>query len=90
MSNLSTNEKLALMSEVQQIIVDYLEDQKSINEDALKAYDQQIIQDGDPEIRRMRENEAIKLRDRVNELKKHISVVKRMFPDGIKKNQKTS
>lgn len=82
MAELTTKEKLDLMNEVKTNIVDYLEEQKSINEDALKAYDNQPIQESDPEIRRMREREAIKLRDRVSELKKHIAVVKRMYPDG--------
>lgn len=82
MAELTTKEKLDLMSEIKKNIVDYMEEQKSINEDALKAYENQPIQESDPEIRRMREREAIKLRDRVSELKKHIAVVKRMYPDG--------
>lgn len=63
-------------------ILDYLEQQKGINEDALKAYDENAIQDSDNEIRRMREREAIKLRDRIYELKRHIEVIKRMYPTG--------
>lgn len=61
-------------------IIEYLEKEKSINEDALQAYDQNAIQDSDNEIRRMREREAIKLRDRIYELKRHIEVIKRMYP----------
>ena len=61
-------------------IVEYLEEQKSINEDALKAYEPMIIQDSDAEIRNMREREAIKIRDRITELKRHISVIKKMYP----------
>lgn len=63
-------------------ILEYLEKEKSINEDALKAYDENAIQDSDNEIRRMREREAIKLRDRIYELKRHIEVIKRMYPTG--------
>jgi hypothetical protein len=63
-------------------ILDYLNEQKSINEDSLKAYDENAIQDSDNEIRRMREREAIKLRDRIYELKRHIEVIKRMYPTG--------
>lgn len=63
-------------------ILEYLEKEKSINEDALKAYDDNAIQDSDNEIRRMREREAIKLRDRIYELKRHIEVIKRMYPAG--------
>lgn len=61
-------------------ILDYLREQKSINEDALLAYDNQLMEQ-DPEIRRMREREAIKLRDRIYELKRHIEVIKKMYPD---------
>jgi hypothetical protein len=62
-------------------IIEYLETEKSINEDALAAYEPKPIQDDDAEIRRMREKEAIKLRDRITELKRHIAVIKRMFPN---------
>jgi hypothetical protein len=61
-------------------ILEYLDKEKSINEDALKAYEPQPIQDTDPEIRVMRERERIKLMDRIYELKRHIEVIKRMYP----------
>jgi hypothetical protein len=70
-----------ILIEMRDTIVEYLETEKSINEDALAAYEPKPIQDDDPEIRRMREKEAIKLRDRITELKRHISVIKRMFPN---------
>lgn len=79
MSSLKTEEKLILMNDVTGVIISYLEEQKEINEEALKAYDLPI-QDGDSEIRQMREREAIKIRDRISELKRHISVIKKMFP----------
>ncbi len=63
-------------------ILDYLENEKSINEDALRAYEDGPIQDTDSEIRIMREKERIKLRDRIYELKRHIEVIKRMYPNG--------
>lgn len=63
-------------------IVEYLEKEKGINEDALQAYEPSSIPDSDNEIRRMREREAIKLRDRIFELKRHIEVIKRMYPNG--------
>lgn len=78
---MDTEEKLALMAEIKQTIVDYLQDEVKINTDALKAYEgDQTIQDQDATIRRMRETEAIKLRDRIYELNRHIAVIKRMFP----------
>jgi hypothetical protein len=79
---LTTKEKIDLMKEVNKIVVDYLMEQKDICEDALKAYEPLPIQDSDPEVRRMRETEAIKLRDRSSELKRHIAVIKRMVPNG--------
>tara|TARA_R110002126_G_scaffold174495_1_gene323068 strand:- start:340 stop:576 length:237 start_codon:yes stop_codon:yes gene_type:complete len=69
-----------ILIEMRDNIVEYLEEQKSINEDALKAYEPMIIQDSDAEIRNMREREAIKIRDRITELKRHISVIKKMYP----------
>lgn len=73
-----TNYKILI--EMRDKIIEYLEEQKSINEDALMAYEPQPIQDSDAEMRIMREKEAIKLRDRSMELKRHISVIKRMYP----------
>jgi hypothetical protein len=61
-------------------IIDYLEKEKSINEDALKAYEPQVIPEDNEAIRVMREKERIKINDRVYELKRHIEVIKRMYP----------
>lgn len=69
-------------SKLKSRILEYLEKEKSINEDALKAFEPNLIQDDDAEIRRMRERERIKLMDRVYELKRHIEVIKRMYPNG--------
>lgn len=69
-----------ILTDMKNNIVEYLENQKGINEDALRAYDD-TIKDTDSEIRMMREREAIKLRDRIYELKRHIEVIKRMYPN---------
>lgn len=69
-----------IINTMKNTIVEYLEGEKKINEDALKAYDNPIIPDSDTEVRRMREREAIKLRDRITELSRHIEVIKRMYP----------
>lgn len=69
-----------ILIEMRDTIIAYLEEEKSICEDALKAYEPQIIQDSDAEMRIMREKEAIKLRHSITELKRHISVIKRMYP----------
>ena len=78
---LKMNPNYKILIEMRDNIIEYLEEQKSINEDALKAYEPMVIQDSDAEIRNMREREAIKIRDRITELKRHISVIKRMFPN---------
>lgn len=70
-----------ILIEMRDNIIKYLEEQKSINEDALVAYEPMVIQDSDAEIRNMREREAIKIRDRITELKRHISVIKQMYPN---------
>lgn len=70
-----------ILIEMRDTIIEYLEGEKSINEDALKAYEPKAIQDQDAEIRIMREKEAIKIRDRITELSRHIAVIKRMFPN---------
>lgn len=70
-----------LLMEMRNKIVEYLEKEKSINEDALRAYEDGPIQSDDREIGRMRERERIKIMDRIFELKRHIEVIKRMYPD---------
>jgi hypothetical protein len=74
---------LKIMAEVRKSVIDYLQDELEVNTAALKAYDPNAIDDEkrDPEVKRYREIEAIKLRDRVNELTRHIKVIKRMYPD---------
>ncbi len=75
-------EILKLMAEVKQNIVDYLQEEITINTAALKPYDD----NNDPlknnqvsaEVQRMRETEAIKLRDRIQQLTTYIAVIKRM------------
>lgn len=71
------------MAEVKRSVCDYLQDQVEINTAALKAYDPNPIDDTnrDPEVKRFREIEALKLRDRINELNRHIAVIRRMYPD---------
>lgn len=70
-----------IITQMANTIIDYLEGEKVINEAALKAYDAPIIPDSDSEIRVMREREAIKLRDRITELSRHIQVIKKMYPN---------
>lgn len=70
-----------ILLEMRNTIIEYLESEKRINEDALKAYEPKPISDEvNEEIRLMREREAIKLRDRIYELNRHVEVIKRMYP----------
>jgi hypothetical protein len=80
MKKLTTEEKIKLMAEVKQNIIDYLQEELKINSDALKTYEDRDnpMQNSDAEIKKMRELEAIKLRDRIHELTRHIAVIKRM------------
>jgi uncharacterized protein YdcH (DUF465 family) len=75
------NPNYKMLLEMRDNIIEYLDNEKSINEDALRAYEDGAIQDTDAEIRVMREKERIKLRDRIYELKRHIEVIKRMYPN---------
>jgi polyhydroxyalkanoate synthesis regulator phasin len=68
-----------ILLEMRDSIVEYLEEEKTINEKA--AYEPKPIAEQDQEIRILREKEAIKLRDRITELSRHIAVIKRMFPN---------
>lgn len=72
-----------ILLQMRDTIIEYLEKEKSINEDALKAYEDTVISENDAEIRRMRERERIKLNDRIFELKRHIEVIKRMYPKDV-------
>jgi hypothetical protein len=69
-----------ILIEMRSSIVEYLEEEKTINEKALLAYEPKPIAEQDAEIRILREKEAIKLRDRITELSRHIAVIKRMYP----------
>lgn len=79
---METNEKLLLMAVLKNNIIDYLTEELRINSIALKAYEDAPIQEQDPEVKKMREIEAIKLRDRSHELNRHIAVIKLLIPTG--------
>lgn len=74
------NTNYQILIEMRDSIVAYLEEEKTICEKALLAYEPKPIQEQDAEIRILREKEAIKLRDRITELSRHIAVIKRMYP----------
>ena len=75
--------ELQIMAQVKKTVIDYLQDELTINQAALKAYEPNNIDDDkrDTPVKQFREIEAIKLRDRIHELTRHIAVIKRMYPD---------
>lgn len=77
---MNSQEKIDLIMEVKKNILEYLQEEQTINIDALKAYEDRDnpIQSSDKEIQKIREIEAVKLRDRIHELKRHIAVINRM------------
>jgi hypothetical protein len=83
MADVSTEEKIKFMAEVTRSVVDYLQDELKINSDALKAYDYNPMEEDkrDADVKRFREMQAIILRDRVNEINRHIAVIRRMYPN---------
>ena len=68
------------MKEVLNQVMDLLSEERNACDKALMAYEPQAIQDADPELRRMREIEAIKLRHEAHVLMRLESIVKRMAP----------
>lgn len=70
------------MAQIKANIIDYLTEEMQLNSESLKQYEtDSLLPNNLPlEIFKMREIEAIKLRDRIHELTKHISAVKRMIP----------
>lgn len=80
---MDTKDKMLLMAQVQRSVVDYLQDELKINSDALKTYDHNPMEDDkrDADVRKLREVQAMILRDRINELSRHIAVIKRMYPN---------
>ena len=75
------NPNYKILIEMRDNIVAYLLEEVEINRSALQTYENSIIQDSDPELRRMREVEAIKLRTEINKGLRDISVIKKMFPN---------
>jgi len=77
---MDTQTKLLLL-QMKDSIVDYFTEEIKINSDALKAYENPApIPEASHEVQRMREVQAMILRDRINELSRHLAVIKRMFP----------
>jgi len=70
-----------MLIEMRDTIVEYLMDEVERNRAALQTYENAVIQDSDPELRRLREIEAIKLRTEINKGLRDVAVIKKMFPN---------
>lgn len=62
-------------------IIDYLMEEVERNRSALETFEKSVIQDSDPELRRLIEVEAIKLRTEINKGLRDVAVIKKMFPN---------
>ena len=75
------NPNYKMLIEMRDTIVEYLMDEVERNRAALQTYENAVIQDSDPELRRLREIEAIKLRTEINKGLRDVAVIKKMFPN---------
>ncbi|NCT92932.1 MAG: hypothetical protein GXC72_00785 [Chitinophagaceae bacterium] len=81
---MAASETLQFMAKVKSGLIDYFTERLDIENSALETYNKLGPIQGSElpdDVKRMREIQAILLRDRVNELNKHIAVIKRIFPD---------
>ena len=77
---MNDQEKINFMAEIKKNVLEYFEDELAVNIAALQSYeDRESVINSDPEIKRMREIEALKLRHSIHELNRHIKVIKRMY-----------
>lgn len=79
---MSENKNELYMAQLSLSVIDYLTEQLEINTESLKQYEfDTILPNNSPiDVIKMREIEAIKLRDRIYELTRHISAIKRIIP----------
>lgn len=86
-------EYLEFMAELKNNILDYLKEQLAINEAALRPYEEinpMKEQEQDPDSKRHREYEAMRLRILILDLKKHIAVIEKMIPPPMPKKTTTN
>ena len=69
-----------LLIDMRDNIIEYLEGEKAVWEEALKAYEPKTLEDIPNDVKVLREREAIKLRDRITEITRHVKVIKAMYP----------
>lgn len=76
------NLKPKTMSEAKEAIIDFLTDQLAVNTEQLREYSSDnLLPPSTPDgVRQMREQEAIKLRDRINFISTIQSFINNLFP----------
>ena len=57
-------------------VVEYLENDLAIQEEALKSYEPRPIEEVDAEVRIMKQKEVIRINNQIMELKRYIAVIK--------------
>lgn len=81
---MATSETLQYMAKIKGVLIDHFTEQVNIETTALNMYEKlgpiekQELPD---DVKKMREVQSIILKDRINELNKHIAVIKRILPD---------
>lgn len=76
---MTLEEKMKLAMEFKARVMEYLQDQIEVSTDALKSYDEDgPIKEQDPDIRKMRETEIIKLRQEIAVTTRHLAVIRKM------------
>lgn len=81
---MESNEKIKLMAEVARTIIDYLQDEIEINNKAIGANTPAPVDQNskvDHEVQKWKDMNTLLLNDRNRELSRHISVIKRMYPN---------
>ena len=81
---MATSETLQYMHKIRTALIDYFTEQANTESTALGIYDKLgpiESQELPDDVKKLREVQSIVLRDRINELNKHIAVIKRIFPD---------
>ncbi len=76
-----SKKELEIMAAAKRTVIDYLQDELKVNSDALRAYEPTAMEGLTDEVKKLREVQAMILRDRIAEINRHIAVIKRMYPE---------
>lgn len=88
-SSLNTNEKIQLMNEFKNTVLNYFKRQVEILEEGKAALRPAPIDDNDTKIKQMKLQQYIEYDKEIANLKKHIAVIEAMFPFNAGHNGET-